>query len=214
VPTAEDDPLPAHLFRRYDESDDALFYSEPRFVLHIDDAAVAAIRDYYRDLLPEGARILDLMSSWVSHLPGDRAYATVTGLGLNGAELAANPRLTERTVHDLNRDPQLPFEDAAFAGAGVSGWVQYQVHPVEVFAEVGRVLVEGAPFAVTFSNRCFPTKAVAAWQMLDDRGHMRLVADYFRRSGAFEPATALDLSPNRGRSDPVYAVVARRQSGP
>jgi SAM-dependent methyltransferase len=207
--SADESPLRPEHFRRYDETDDANFYSQARLVTHIDDAAIAAVTAFYRQVLPAGGRILDLMSSWVSHLPDDVEYTSVAGLGMNAEELAANPRLSGRLVQDLNRDPQLPFGDAEFDGAVVTVSVQYLTRPVEVFAEVGRVLAEGAPFAVTFSNRCFPTKAVALWQSLGDAGHAQLVSLYFEQSVAFEPAQAYDLSPAPGLSDPLYAVMAR-----
>jgi SAM-dependent methyltransferase len=199
--------LPDH-FRRQDESADAGFYATPRLVTHIDDEAIKAATRFYRQQLPPGGRILDLMTSWVSHLPADVAYESVAGLGMNRPELEANPRLTERVTQDLNRDPVLPWADGTFDGAIVTVSVQYLVRPIEVFAEVGRVLRPGAPFIVTFSNRCFPTKAVMLWQMLGDEQHAGLVSTYFRLSNAFAPAMAYDLSPRPGVTDPLYAVVA------
>jgi SAM-dependent methyltransferase len=210
-PAAPPDPLRPELFRREDESPDESFYAYPRMVTHIDDAACAAVRDLYGQVLPQGGHVLDLMSSWVSHLPEDVAYASVIGVGLNHAELEANPRLTDHLVHNLNREPALPFEDAVFDGAICTVSIQYLTRPVEVFSEVGRVVKPGAPFVVTFSNRMFPTKAVAVWQALDDRGHANLVALYFQLSGRFEPAQAIDCTPPaRGYTDPLYAVLARR----
>jgi SAM-dependent methyltransferase len=207
----DDSPLRPEFFRRYDESDDGLFYQQARLVTHIDDAAIAAATRFYGEQVPQGGRVLDLMTSWVSHLPRDARYATVAGLGMNREELDANPVLTERVIQDLNRDPRLPWADASFDAAIVTVSVQYLTRPVEVFAEVGRVLAPRAPFIVTFSNRCFPTKAVAIWQNLGDEGHANLVGLYARLSGAFEPSEAYDLSPNRGGSDPLYAVVSRRR---
>jgi SAM-dependent methyltransferase len=128
---------------------------------------------------------------------------------MNAIELDNNPLLTERVVQDLNRDPRLPWDDGTFDGAVVTVSVQYLVRPVEVFAEVGRVLKPGAPFIVTFSNRCFPTKAVAVWQHLTDDGHGRLVALYFALSGAFTEYEAFDLSPAPGRSDGACAAPRR-----
>ena len=148
------------------------------------------------------------MSSWVSHLPSDVTYSGVTGLGLNQVELESNPVLTRRTIHNLNENPTLPYHTDEFDGAVVSVSVQYLTRPVEVFAEVGRVLKPGAPFAITFSNRMFPTKAVRIWQLFGDEQRANLVALYFELSKAFGKARAFDLSPNPGRSDPVYAVVA------
>jgi SAM-dependent methyltransferase len=207
--TPSDEPLPSEYFARQDEQDDGLFYTQPRLVQHIDDAAIAATTEVYRRLLPERGAILDLMSSWVSHLPPERRYERVAGLGLNEVELRANGQLTEVVLQDLNREPRLPFADESFDGCVCTVSVQYLTRPVEVLAEVGRVLRPGAPMIVVFSNRMFPTKAVAAWRALDDEGHVQLVADYFRRAGRFGEITAYDASPGR-RSDPLYAVVGRR----
>jgi SAM-dependent methyltransferase len=214
VTPPEKSPFRPEHFARQDETADANFYGQARLVTHIDDAAIAAATAFYARILPEGGEILDLMSSWVSHLPPAAHYAGVTGLGMNAEELNANHRLTRHAVQDLNIDPHLPFADAEFAGAVVTVSVQYLTRPTDVFAEVGRVLVPGAPFVVTFSNRCFPTKAVALWQALSDEDHARLVRTYFDLSGAFEPAQTYDLSPAPGRSDPLFAVVARARETP
>ncbi|MEX0784768.1 MAG: class I SAM-dependent methyltransferase [Dehalococcoidia bacterium] len=208
-----ENPLRAEHFRRVDESPDDQFYREARLVTHIDDAAIAATTAFYRDLLPANGRILDLMSSWVSHLPADVEYAAVAGLGMNAAELDANARLTDRVVQDLNDTPELPWDDGSFDAAVVTVSVQYLTRPAEVFAEVGRVLAGGAPFAVLYSNRCFPTKAVAVWQTVGTKDHADLIGLYFRLSGAFGPPRAYDLSPSPGKSDPLYGVVAGRLGG-
>lgn len=203
---------PEH-FRRVDETDDADFYVPPRLVAHIDEAAIAALTAWYATALPAGGDVLDLMSSWVSHLPAGVEYRSVTGLGMNQVELEANPRLTARNVQDLNRDPRLPFPDAAFDACTIAVSVQYLIRPVEVFAEIARVLRPGGLCAVSFSNRMFPTKAVAVWRALDDHDHGRLVGLYFRDAGGFEPARVLDLSPGPDATDPLYVVESRRVGG-
>jgi SAM-dependent methyltransferase len=203
-----ENPLRPEHFAREDELPDPEFYREARLVTHIDDAAIVAASNFYGQMMPEGGVVLDLMSSWVSHLPQEHAYAEVVGLGMNDVELSKNAQLNRWVVHDLNKDPRLPFDDDSFDGAIVTVSVQYLTSPVEVFADVGRVLKAGAPFILTYSNRCFPTKAVAIWRVLDDREHADLIALYFRLSAAFTQAQAIDLSPNPGRSDPLYAVYA------
>jgi len=197
-------------FARQDEGDDALFYGEPRLVTHIDDAACAALANAFRDLLPSGGHLLDLMSSCVSHLPLDVAFERVCGLGMNQVELDANPHLSERVVHDLTRDPRLPLDDGEFDACMITVSVQYLTRPVEVFRELARVLKPGAPAAVSFSNRCFPTKAVAIWRGTGHGDHARLVAHYFTQAEGFETPEFNDLSPNPGFSDPLYMVSARR----
>jgi SAM-dependent methyltransferase len=201
--------LPAAAFRRYDESADPLFYSQPRFVTHIDEPAVAAVTQLYRELFPPDGAILDLMSSWVSHLPPEIGYAKVVGVGLNRQELAANPRLDAYEVQDLNEHPLLEFDNGAFDGAAICVSIQYLTQPVVVLRDVARVLREGAPLVVTFSNRCFPTKAVAIWQSLGDAGHSQLVQQYLQSAGTWTDIEVLDRSPHPGETDPLYAVIAR-----
>jgi SAM-dependent methyltransferase len=201
--------LSAELFRRLDESPDALFYTDPRFVTHIDDGAIGAVTQLYREYLPPSGAVLDLMSSWITHLPPEIVYRRVAGLGMNREELAANPRLDHRVVQDLNEDPRLPFADGEFDAATICVSVDYLTRPIEVFRECRRVLIAGGPLVVTFSNRCFPTKVIAAWRMLDDEGHQELVARYFAEAGGWEHVERLDRSP-AGWSDPLYAVIGRR----
>jgi SAM-dependent methyltransferase len=197
------------LFRRLDEDDDELFYLYPRFVVHIDDEAIRTVEEIYSKCLPRGGAILDLMSSWRSHLAPELNAARVVGLGLNRAEMESNPALTEVVLHNLNRAPRLPFADASFDGAILSVSVQYLVHPVQVFADVGRVLRPGAPFIVTFSNRMFPTKAVAVWTEANEAQRVSLVGLYFTRSARYERIEVIDRS--RGAGDPIWAVLGYRK---
>ncbi len=205
--------FPAEAFMRYDETPDEEFYRTPRLVTHIDDRAIAAVTQLYREHFPPCGEILDLMSSWVSHLPEEVRYERVVGLGMNEVELKRNPRLDEYVVQNLNTDPRLPFEDAEFDGVGCCVSIDYLTRPGEVLREVGRVLKAGSPTIISFSNRCFPTKAVAIWHQLDDRGHIRLVEEYLREAGNFENVRGLDRSPRRMFSDPLYAVIGE-STGP
>ena len=197
------------LFRRQDETPDDEFYAFPRLVTHIDDAAIGAVAQLYRELFPPDGSILDLMSSWVSHLPPEVAYRRVVGIGMNRQELEANPRLHEAIVQDLNLDPRLPFGDAEFDGAAICVSIQYLAQPVLVMQELGRVLRPGAPLVVSFSNRCFPTKAVAVWLALDDIGHAALVQRYLETAGNWTGIQKLDRTPDVHGADPLYAVVGR-----
>jgi SAM-dependent methyltransferase len=196
--------LPEAAFDKEDASPDAEFYSFPRFVTHIDDAAIAVVTRLYRERLPADGAVLDLMSSWVSHLPDDVAYGAVVGHGMNEEELAANPRLSRWFVQDLNVEPALPLDEGAFDGACLCVSVQYLQRPVEVFREVRRVLRPGAPFVVTFSNRCFPTKAVAIWQSFAGPDQQRLIGAYMRAAGF---AGVVDEASTPRDSDPLWAVI-------
>ncbi len=196
-------------FRRADESDDALFYRQPRFVAHIEPPTIAAVTQIYREMLPPDGAILDLMSSWISHYPPELHFSRVAGLGMSREELAANPILNDFQVQSLNANPILPYGDAEFDAATICVSVQYLTKPVEVMRELGRVLKPNAPLIITFSNRCFPTKAVLAWQATNDAGHLDLVANYLQMAGSWENIEKLDCT-SKGEREPLLAVVARR----
>ena len=200
-----------YFFDRVDGGDDALFYREPRLVVHIDDAAIAEIGRIFQEFLPANGVILDLMSSWRSHLPADFVKARMVGLGLNDVEMRENPQLDDFVVHNVNQDPRLSFDDASFDGVILTVSVQYLTRPVEVLRDVCRILRPGAPLVITFSNRMFPTKAVRIWQGCSDEQRMTLVKLYLQKAGGYAGIRAEDRSAlPKGASDPVYLVVARR----
>ena len=198
--------FPPGFFDRADPGSDERFYGPPRFVTHIDEAAIAAVGDLYAELHLEGD-VLDLMGSWVSHFRQRPERLTV--LGMNTAELSANPQASTTIVHDLNADPCLPFDDDTFDAAVCCVSVDYLTRPVEVFRDVGRVLRPGGTFVCTFSNRVFPTKAIRGWLEADDDGRCRIVTAYFRESGAFEEPQQARRTPLHQRGDPLLAVWAR-----
>jgi SAM-dependent methyltransferase len=194
-------------FARIDESDDEDFYRPPRRVVHIDDGAIVAVGEIYADRIAEGSEILDLMSSWRSHLPERMRPARLVGLGLNREEMEDNPALTAIVIHNVNREPRLPFPDQAFDAAVMTVSVQYLTRPIDTFRETGRILRAGGCFIVTFSNRMFPTKAVAFWQGASDRDRVEIVKQYFAQSGAFETIEVIDMSRREGPpSDPIWGV--------
>ena len=200
-----------YFFERMDEGNDTLFYGEPRLVVHIDDDAIEQIGRIFEEFLPANGVILDLMSSWRSHLPADFVKARMVGLGLNAVEMRENPQLDDFVVHDVNKEPRLPFDDARFDGVILTVSVQYLTRPVEVLRDVCRILRPGGALVITFSNRMFPTKAVRIWQGCSDEQRMTLVKLYLQKAGGYEGIRAEDRSPlPKGASDPVYVVAARR----
>jgi hypothetical protein len=202
--------LKPEFFERQDPSPDAAFYTKPRLVTHIDEYAIAAAAHIYGRLLPKGGTILDLMSSWRSHMPPELEWTRLAGLGMNETEMRENSQLTDYVVHDLNADPRMPYGNAEFDGAVVTVSVQYMTRPVEIFQDVCRVLKPGAPFIATYSNRMFPTKAVRIWMSLSDRDRAALIGAYFERAGGFGEVSAADLSGD-GAHDPLFAVWAHKR---
>ncbi len=201
-------PFPPGFFARQDESDDATFYSFDRFVTHIDDGAIEAIGELYEELgLTDDIEVLDICSSWISHFPTKPGRLAVTGM--NAQELSANEMADEWSVGDLNENPRLAFDDASFDAVTCAVSVDYLARPLEVFAEVVRVLRPGGMFVCTFSNRCFPTKAIRGWLSTDDRGRCAIVATYFELTDGFDEPVAQHRNPGAS-GDPLFAVSARR----
>ena len=205
--TSGTDELPPALFQRQDNTPDQLFYQQPRLVTHIDDATIDRLTQFYREFLPANTDLLDLMSSWISHLPKEINYRRVAGHGMNAAELEANPRLTEFVVQDLNANPQLPFESEQFDRACIVVSIQYLIKPVEVLSDVLRTLKPGGKLCVAMSHRCFPTKAILAFHQLSPNDRVALVSDYLTRSG-FINVEFLDRSPEG--ADPLWLVIGER----
>jgi FKBP-type peptidyl-prolyl cis-trans isomerase 2 len=207
----------AEAFSRDDEAPDPLFYREPRLVQHIDDTAIEMVRNTYGRFLKNDMDVLDLMSSWQSHLPEGLKFNRLAGLGLNDRELKKNSRLGEYVVQDLNLSPALPFESASFDAVVCTVSVEYLIDPLAVFEEVTRVLRDDGYFIVTFSNRWFPTKAIRIWKELHEFERMGMVIEYFIRSGGFKNLQTYSFRglprphddkyfPDLRYSDPVYAV--------
>lgn len=202
-----DAAFPPGFFDRADPSPDADFYSWPRLVTHIDDGAIAAVGALYEELEITG-EVLDLMSSWVSHFQRPPEHLTV--LGMNADELAQNRQAQAAIVHDLNLTPVLPFASGSFDAVVCCVSVDYLMRPTEVFTDVARVLRPGGPFVCTFSNRCFPTRAIRGWLESTDEQHLTIVSEYFRRADGWGAPVATRRTPPSHRGDPLFAVWAHR----
>ena len=197
-------------FRRVDESDDRDFYVMPRLVIHVDEHGSTALSDFYGRVLKSGARVLDLMSAYRSHLPDDGEYARIVGLGMNVTELLENTALRGGVVQDLNRLPALPFADDSFDACLISFSIQYLTQPVRVLADVGRVLQPGGAFYVAYTNRMFPTKAVAVWQACSDVERGQLIGGYLAEAGGYADFTTKRLVEGGTGFDPLYVVSVKR----
>ncbi len=203
---------------KLDDTDDNQFYVEPRFVTHVDPGFIQQLTDLYRLHLKPQMRILDLMSSWVSHLPEEIEFAHVEGHGLNASELARNPRLDHYFVQNLNANPKLPLADAEFDAVINCVSVQYLQYPEAVFTEIHRILKPGGIAIISFSNRMFYQKAIQAWREGSEPQRVELVKSYFQSVPGFTSIEAVSRSSapsflqwfGSGGGDPFYAVIAKR----
>ncbi len=207
---------------KLDETNDAFFYESPRFVTHVDDGFIQQLTDLYQVRLQPNTRILDLMSSWVSHLPDEMAFTHVEGHGLNAEELARNPRLNHYFVQNLNQEPKLPLPDQSFDAVLNTVSVQYIQYPEAIFSEIHRVLKPGGVAIISFSNRMFYQKAIQAWREGSEADRVKLVEGYFASVPGFTRPEVIARQAQvpgimqllgMGGGDPFYAVIAEREKG-
>jgi hypothetical protein len=188
---------------RLDPTDDTNFYDTPRLVTHIDERAIESLTEYYREEFMQVYNkkqakidILDLCSSWISHFPTDMQdkYGLTVGIGMNEEELLQNKQLYMHYVQDLNKTPLLSqFEDDSFDIVTNVVSVDYLVKPKEIFQEIHRVLRPGGCALMSFSNRCFPSKAISMWLQADDIGRLSIVGSYYHYAADWKSIEALDV---------------------
>ncbi|MDG1124034.1 MAG: class I SAM-dependent methyltransferase [Pseudomonadales bacterium] len=200
--------LPNAWFVCADETPDEDFYQSPRMVAHVDEGTLTALTEFYRSFIPQHSDVLDLMSSWISHLPAEVQLGRVVGLGMNADELAANTQLTQWSVQNLNDQPILPYASESFDRALIVVSIQYLRRPIDVLLSVHNVLREGAEIAIAMSHRLFPTKAIVAFQSLSVDDRMNLVRYYLEKAG-FREIELLDCSP--ANADPLWIVTGKKQ---
>ena len=214
--------LQPHQRTKLDTSEDNLFYSYPRFVTHVDNNFINQLTDLYRQKLKPNGRILDLMSSWVSHLPKEMEFSYVIAQGMNEEELAKNPRLDDYVLQNLNKELQLPFADGDFDAVLCAVSVQYLEYPEAIFSEIARILKPNGIAIFSFSNRMFYQKAISAWRDATDRQRIHLVKSYFQSVPEFgEAETVIKVSDSElpaflqmfslANQDPFYAVFAEKK---
>ncbi len=205
--------------KKLDSTDDRNFYDVARLVNHVDTGYIAQLTDLYQERLKPGTRVLDLMSSWVSHLPNQMTFEHVEGHGMNAEELSKNPRLNHYFTQNLNENQQLPLEDQSFDAVICTVSVQYLQYPEAIFAEIYRVLKPNGICIMSFSNRMFYQKAIAAWRDGSEDDRVNLVKSYYGSVPRFSTPEVVEkrsvanpILQMLGMSggDPFYAVIARR----
>jgi SAM-dependent methyltransferase len=203
-PQTENPPFSKEDFLRADQQDDGSFYAIPRFVYHIDEAAVSSLTQYYRHNIAPNSDILDICSSWTSHYPLEfpKIMKRISATGMNALELRANDQLTDFQPKDLNIDYKLPYDDESFDVVTIVVSIDYLISPIEVLKEVRRVLRSGGKVIISQSNRCFPSKAIAMWLKMNDRQHLELINGYLQYAGGFLPRKAFDITASG--PDPYY----------
>jgi len=199
-----------------DISDDEIFYKQPRFVHHLSDSFRTRLTNLYSEYLLKHYIILDLMSSWVSHLPSNISYKKVIGHGMNEAELSSNERLDRFFVQNLNKKQNMPIEDSSVdVGLIVAGW-QYLQYPEKVSLELSRVIKSDSLLIISFTNRAFWTKAPNIWTYSSEEKRIEYVTSVLTSNGWRIEKILNEKTQDKklfgfysSESDPFFSVIAR-----
>ena len=199
-----------------DISDDEIFYQQPRFVHHLSDSFRSRLTSLYSEYLLKHHIILDLMSSWVSHLPSNISYKKVIGHGMNEAELSSNERLDRFFVHNLNKKQNMPIEDSSIdVGLIVAGW-QYLQYPEKVSLELSRIIKSDSLLIISFTNRAFWTKAPNIWTYSSEEKRIEYVTNVLWANGWRIEKVLNEKTQDKklfgfytSESDPFFSVIAR-----
>ena len=199
-----------------DISDDEIFYHQPRFVHHLSDSFRNRLTSLYSEYLLNHHIILDLMSSWVSHLPSNISYKKVIGHGMNEAELSSNERLDRFFVQNLNKKQNMPIEDSSVdVGLIVAGW-QYLQYPEKVSLELSRVIKSDSLLIISFTNRAFWTKAPNIWTYSSEEKRIEYVTSVLTSNGWRIEKILNEKTQDKklfgfytSESDPFFSVIAR-----
>ncbi len=195
-------------------NDDSIFYSQPRFVHHLDNNFRRRLTTLYKEIIPKNSIILDLMSSWVSHLPPEINYKKVIGHGMNKKELQKNSRLDYYWVQDLNKNQKLPLKDWSVDFClMVAAW-QYLQEPEAVASEIKRIVKPGGSVIISFSNRAFWEKAPRIWREGGDKEHIKYIKAILLSQG-WDKVRSIEESDNKEgifgmvgiKTDPFLSVI-------
>ena len=201
---------------KMDIANDQIFYQQPRYVQHMSNSFRTRLTSLYSQYLLNHHVILDLMSSWVSHLPSNIKYKKVIGHGMNEAELSSNKRFDEFWIQNLNNTQNMPIEDSSIdVGLIVAGW-QYLQYPEKVSLELSRIIKCDSLLMISFTNRAFWSKAPNIWTYSSEEKRIEYVSSVLSANGWTIEKIINEKTQDKklfglysAESDPFFSVIAR-----
>ena len=203
--------------KKLDESNDEEFYSDPKFVYHLDANFRNYLSSLYKNEINDYSTVLDLMSSWDSYLPKEKRYKKVIGHGLNKEELERNKILNSFWVQNFNLNQKIPLESENVDYClMVAAW-QYLQYPENITKEVTRILSDKGKILVSFSNRAFWHKAPNIWTTSTEEERVKYVRKVLITNGFKEPRIIKKFNDNNLiflpflNNDPFYCLIAEKE---
>ena len=203
--------------KKIDESNDEDFYSNPKFVYHLDANFRNYLSSIYKKEIKENSKIVDLMSSWDSYLPPSRKYKKVIGHGLNQDELKKNKILNSFWIQNFNSNQKIPLDSNSVDYClMVAAW-QYLQYPETLTREIARILADCGKIIISFSNRAFWHKAPNIWTSSTEEERLKYVRKVLISNGFKEPKIIKKFT-DQGfnflpflKNDPFYCLIATKE---
>ena len=203
--------------QKLDESNDENFYSDPKFVYHLDANFRNYLSNIYKNELKDNSTVLDLMSSWDSYLPPEIKYKKVIGHGLNKKELEKNKNLNSFWIQNFNSSQKIPLDSGSIDYClMVAAW-QYLQYPENLAKEIARILSNKGKILVSFSNRAFWHKAPNIWTASTEEERLKYVRKVLISNGFKEPRIIKKFNVNTLnflpflKNDPFYCLIANKE---
>ena len=203
--------------KKLDERNDEEFYSDPKFVYHLDANFRQYLSGVYENEIADCSTVLDLMSSWDSYLPKGKNYKKVIGHGLNKQELEKNKIFDSYWIQNFNLNQKIPLDSESIDYClMVAAW-QYLQYPENLTNEIVRILRNHGKIIIAFSNRAFWHKAPNIWTSSTEEERVKYVRKVLITNGFNEPKIikkfnepALNIF-NFLNKDPFYCLIATKQ---
>ena len=203
--------------KKLDESNDQEFYSEPKFVYHLDSNFRQHLTTLYENEIADSSSVVDLMSSWDSYLPKGKKYKKVVGHGLNKQELEKNKIFDSYWIQNFNLNQEIPIEDGSFDYClMVAAW-QYLQYPENLTNEISRILSNKGKIIISFSNRAFWHKAPNIWTSSTEEERLKYVKKVLITNGFNDPKIIRKFNQpahnffNFFNKDPFYCLIATKK---
>ena len=203
--------------KKPDESNDEEFYSDPKFVYHLDANFRRYLSNVYKKEISDNSTVLDLMSSWDSYLPEDKKYIKVIGHGLNKQELENNKIFDTYWIQNFNLNQEIPLENKSVDYClMVAAW-QYLQYPENLTKEIARILNDHGKFIISFSNRAFWHKAPNIWTLSNEEERIKYVRKVLISNGFNEPKIIRKFNEsainffNFFSKDPFYCLISTKE---
>ena len=204
--------------KKLDESNDEEFYSEPKFVYHLDHNFRKYLSSIYNEQILDDSTVLDLMSSWDSYLPNEKKYKRIIGHGLNKKELERNKAFHSYWLQNFNLKQDIPLESSSVDYClMVAAW-QYLQYPEKITREIARILTNEGKFIISFSNRAFWHKAPNIWTESNEEERLKYVRSVLIKNGFNEPEIIRNfIEPQVNifsflKKDPFYCLIATKRN--